>query len=228
MMNTSNTFYGSGNSMSNMREVQSDTTTKSYLGSILTKDYAKPLKQRKCKICRNLFTKTKPFQSVCGIDCSIAVALKTRDKIVKAQDKVKREKLKSRSDWIKEAQTATNRFVRNRDIALGYGCISCGSPFRGVYGGAFDAGHFRSTGSAPHLRFFTKQIALQCVKCNRHLGGNAVEMRKGLVNRLGLREVELIESMQGEGRWSIDYLKRLKQVMNKRANRLEKRIAAYY
>ena len=221
--------------MLNTPDQQLDTTQQSYLGSILTKDSGKRLKQRKCKICKTLFTPVNSFHKVCRTtECAIAVALKARDKIIKSgmlkqkrEDKVKRERLKSRSDWLKEAQAATNRFVRNRDIALGYGCISCGSPFKGVYGGAFDAGHFRSTGSAPHLRFFTKNIALQCVKCNRHLGGNAVEMRKGLVNRLGLKEVESIESMQGEGRWSIEYLKRLKQVMNKRANRLEKRIAAY-
>lgn len=209
-------------------EDKPDTTTSSYLGSILTKASKTQLKQKKCRICRNLFQPNNSMTKVCGVDCAIQVALKTRDKLIKAQDKARKDKLKTRSDWIKEAQAATNRFVRNRDIALGYGCISCGAPFKGVYGGAFDAGHFRSTGSAPHLRFFTKNIALQCVKCNRHLGGNAIEMRKGLIERIGVNQVESIESMHGEGRWSIEYLKRLKQIMNKRANRLEKRIAAYY
>lgn len=150
---------------------------------------------------------------------------KAKDRVERAADKRKREALKPRAKWLAEAQAVCNRYVRTRDAARGYGCISCGAKPEAKFGGAMDAGHWRSVGSAPHLRFYLPQIALQCVKCNRYLGGNAVEMRKGLVERLGLEKVEQIASMQHVAKFDIDYLKRFKSVMGKRLRRLEKRMA---
>jgi hypothetical protein len=150
------------------------------------------------------------------------------EKIAKAKerrvDRQKKEALKTRRDWIRECQAVANRYARLRDIRAGHGCISCGAKYRVAYGGAFDGGHFRSVGSSPHMRFFLSQIYLQCSRCNRYLGGAALEFRKGLVARRGLAFVEMIESMQGSGRWSIDYLKRFKRVIGKRANRFERKI----
>jgi hypothetical protein len=57
------------------------------------------------------------------------------------------------------------------------------------------------------------------------LGGRAVDFRKGLIERIGIERVEEIESMQWTAKWSVEYLQRLKRVMNKKARRLEKRIA---
>jgi hypothetical protein len=51
-----------------------------------------------------------------------------------------------------------------------------------------------------------------------------VNYRKGLVERIGIERVEEIESMQWTAKWSIEYLQRLKKVMNKKARRLERRI----
>jgi hypothetical protein len=173
------------------------------------------------------------MQSVCCTECALTLAKSKRAKAEKVAlvkqrkaDSVKRDKLKTRSDWIKTAQATVNRYVRLRDIHAGHGCISCGEPYRGAYGGAFDAGHSRSTGSAVHLRFFLPNIRLQCVRCNRHLGGNAIEYRRGLVARIGQDAIESIESMQGEPKWSIEYLKRLNIVFKRKANRMQKRIEA--
>jgi hypothetical protein len=206
--------------MLNTPETQPDTTTNSYLGSILIKDSKKPLKQRKCKICRNLFTKIKPFQSVCGIDCSIAVALKTRDKIVKAQDKVKREKLKSRSDWLKEAQTAFNAYVRQRDI--NQPCICCGKPLtHDSVGGGYDCGHYRSVGSAPHLRFNENNAHAQTKQCNRWGAGRAVDYRIGLIARIGLQAVEALECDTSTKKYTIDDLKAIKSLYNAKLKELK-------
>ena len=177
---------------------------------------------KKCKACRQQFTALRPLQSACSPACALDLAAKAREKQERATDKAKREKLKTRSDWIKEAQAAVNRYVRLRDA--GRPCISCGGSPEQKRGGTMDAGHYRSTGSAPHLRFYTLNIAAQCVPCNRHLGGNAVEFRRGLVKRLGLPKVEAIEAMHWSPKWSIDYLKRLKKLAAKKARRLEKRM----
>jgi hypothetical protein len=152
----------------------------------------------------------------------IAKKQEAKAKTERAQTRARKEAVKTRRDWIAETQAAVNKYVRLRDH--GKGCISCGTHPEQKFGGAADAGHFRSVGSAPHLRYYLPQIALQCVKCNRYLGGNAVEMRRGLVARLGLDRVEQIEAMQGVAKWSIDYLQRLKKVMTKKARRLEKRM----
>lgn len=193
-------------------------------------------KPAKCKVCKAPFQRTRPLQTVCGYECSIAIAQKhaaKSEKIAKSKakaerrdDGVRRLAIKTRAEWIKDCQAVANRYARVRDIRAGYGCISCGAPYRGAYGGAFDGGHLRSVGSAPHMRFYLPQIALQCVKCNRYLGGNVIEFRRGLVARRGIEFVERIESMQGEGRWDVEYLKRFKKVISKRANRIEKRISA--
>jgi hypothetical protein len=220
MMNTSNTFYGSGNSMSNTLDQQLNTTTSYCRGLKSTKDYAKPLKLKTCRICKTKFQPTKPFQSVCGIDCSIAVALKTRDKIVKAQDKVKREKLKSRSDWLKEAQTAFNAYVRQRDI--NQPCICCGKPLtHDSVGGGYDCGHYRSVGSAPHLRFNENNAHAQTKQCNRWGAGRAVDYRIGLIARIGLQAVEALECDTSTKKYTIDDLKAIKSLYNAKLKELK-------
>lgn len=148
---------------------------------------------------------------------------KAKLRVERAADRKKRESLKPRAKWLAEAQAVCNKYVRVRDTIRGCGCISCGARPDAKFGGAMDAGHWRSVGSAPHLRFYLPQIALQCVKCNRFLGGNAVEMRKGLVERLGVERVEEIAAMQHVAKFDIEYLKRLKSVIGKRLRRMESR-----
>jgi hypothetical protein len=180
-------------------------------------------RSKSCPVCLKAFIPARPLQSVCGPICArrSVAAKKAKER---KETRAKRESLKTRRQWIAEAQVAVNKYCRLRDIHAGRGCISCGAPYRLAGGGAFDAGHFRSVGSAPHLRYFTTQIRLQCVRCNRHLAGNAVEFRRGLVALLGVEKVEAIEVMQGTAKWSIEYLRRLKAVMSKKARRLEKRM----
>ena len=195
----------------------------------------KAIKPNRCKHCRVRMPDDKA-RHVLHDDCidpwlAAERVKKERKQAAKQRaerrvDAVKRETLKSKADWAREAQTAVNRVARLRDIHAGHGCISCGAAYQGRFGGAFDGGHYRSVGAAPHLRFYLPQISLQCVKCNRYLGGNATEARKGLIARHGLERVEAIEAMQGDGKWSIPYLQRLKKIMTRMAGRIEKRIAA--
>jgi hypothetical protein len=56
-------------------------------------------------------------------------------------------KLKTRSQWLKGAQIVFNRFIRLRDE--GDSCISCGRNT----GAKMNAGHYKSVGSTPALRF---------------------------------------------------------------------------
>ena len=199
--------------MLNTLDQQLDTTQQNYLGSILTKDSAKPLNQRKCKICKTLFTPVNSFHKVCRTtECAIAVALKARDKVLKINarnvalaDKVKREKLKSRSDWLKEAQTAFNAFIRERD--KDQSCISCGRHHTGQY----HAGHLFSVGARPELRFNEDNVHKQCSACNNYLSGNVILYRQALIAKIGLERVEALSSHHPTCHYTIDDLKALCQ-----------------
>lgn len=192
---------------------------------------AKQHKPKKCKSCGAVFVPQRSMQQACTVPCAIALAAKQK---AQKEARAKRDerkslaerkaKLKTRREWIAECQAVVNKVARLRDILAGHGCISCGARPEARFGGAMDAGHFRSVGSAAHMRFFLPQIRLQCVKCNRYLGSNAVEYRKGLIERIGIERVEEIESMQWTAKFSVEYLQRLKKVMQKKARRLEKRI----
>lgn len=194
---------------------------------------SKPQRKRKCKACAIVFIPARSTQSVCSPKCAEAWSKKQRAQKAARAAKAERKsllerktKLKTRSEWIREAQAAVNKVARLRDILAGHGCISCGARPEARFGGAMDAGHYRSVGSAPHARFYLPNIRLQCKRCNRDLGGCAVDYRAGLIERIGIERVEEIESMQWTAKWSIEYLQRLKKVMNKKARRLEKRIKA--
>jgi hypothetical protein len=158
------------------------------------------MKPSRCKVCRCEYVKARPLQKVCGLECakSAAEKLNATKKAKEAtqdrrQTRQKLDAIQTRPELVKKAQTAFNSFIRARDA--GKLCISCNTrlPSGGV-GGAFDCGHYRSVGSAPHMRFVEDNAHGQCKKCNMYLSGNHVEYRKGLIERIGIKEVELIES----------------------------------
>ncbi|NPT59075.1 recombination protein NinG [Paraburkholderia elongata] len=193
----------------------------------------KSLKPKRCRSCGANFNPISSMSKACSVPCAMALndAAKAKSAARAAKDERKslaerKAKLKTRREWIAEAQAAVNKVARLRDLLAGHGCISCGARPQQKFGGTFDAGHYRSVGSAPHMRYYLPAIRGQCVRCNRDLGGSAVNFRKGLVERIGINRVEEIESMQWTAKWSVEYLERLKKVMNKKARRLEKRIEA--
>jgi hypothetical protein len=181
----------------------------------------KPLPTRKQKTCANpecatKFVPAKLGQKVCGWACGLAIAPANQDKARKSlaqverkEIKVRKEKLKSRGDHLREAQQAFNEFIRWRDQLAGHACISSCRPLDWS-GNAVDAGHYRSVGSAPHLRFDERNCHAQSKQDNRFLSGNAVDYRIGLIARIGLAEVEALESDQSVKKYTVDDLKAIK------------------
>lgn len=193
-------------------------------------------KKRKCKFCSSYEETEKgvklPVGFFCSMNHAISFAQKTQDKArerqkaknrqsqakkekaLKVDLRKRKEKLKSTSDWNKEAQASINKYVRIRDAKKP--CVSCGCELSVNYGGTTDCGHYRSRGSASHLRFNLNNMAGQCSRCNRYLSGNIVEYRKELINRIGLDRVELLENNNEHRKFTIDYLKRIKSIFNKK------------
>jgi hypothetical protein len=143
---------------------------------------------------------------------------------VKRKDiKERKEKLKTRSDYLKEAQVAFNKYVRIRDE--GKPCISCGSvQVDSKVGGVRDCGHYLSRGAHPEarFRFGLDNTASQCVRCNRYLSGNVANFRHGLIDRWGIDRVEAMETCTASSRMTTEYLKRIKSIFTRRANLYER------
>ena len=126
-------------------------------------------------------------------------------KVERASIKARKEAIKTIPDLIKEAQREFNAYIRARDADQL--CICCGNPLgTGEVGGAFDCGHYRSTGSAPHLRFDERNAHAQRKVCNRWGAGRAVDYRIGLVARIGLAAVEALESDNSSKKWTREEL----------------------
>ncbi|HIE1384968.1 TPA: recombination protein NinG [Pseudomonas aeruginosa] len=179
---------------------------------------AKKPRKKTCKACREVFTPERSLQSVCSPKCGLALATAKRERERKSLAKMERreiraakERFKTRSDHMREAQAAFNEWVRLRDADKP--CISCDSMACDtglITGSRWDAGHYRSVGACQALRFEPLNVHRQCVRCNRDMSGNAVEYRIRLVQRIGADKVEWLEGPHEPRRFPIDELKEIK------------------
>lgn len=185
-------------------------------------------KAKVCQVCKMKFIPDLPGAFVCSEPCAMAFAVSVNGKARKVAavkekkaDTVKRQALKRTGTLIAEAQTAFNLFIRTRDAAQP--CICCGKPFElQKPGGSVDAGHYRSRGSAPHLRFDERNVHAQRKDCNRFDSGNVVGYRLGLIARIGLEAVEALECDQAPRKYSRDELIAIKATYTVKARTLLK------
>ncbi len=89
-------------------------------------------------------------------------------------------------------------------------------------GGAYDCGHYRSTGSAPHLRFDPANAHAQRKVCNRWGAGRAVDYRIGLIARIGLAAVERIEADHRVHKWTREELVAIRETYKAKLKQLKK------
>lgn len=170
----------------------------------------KPGAKRTCKnrACRNKFVPTErhPFAIACCTGCEIILAKQHIEKVQAARAKKERKELKVRKEaikplgyFLKKAETAFNTFIRKRDE--GRGCISCGRHDATVW----NAGHFKSVGAHPELRFNEDNVHLQCARpCNKDKGGNIHGYRIGLLAKIGCERVAALETWQGTVKMTIE------------------------
>lgn len=150
----------------------------------------KLLKPKTCKICSKQFNPISSLAKACSPACAVQYAKKVRaDKQAKA-DKIRLEEMKTLPQLRKECQQVFNKFIRLRD--WGQPCISCGTPHTGA-ANSFDAGHYRSVGSSPEVRFDLRNVHGQCKRCNR-FGFDSSVYRANLIAKIGLDQVEALEA----------------------------------
>ena len=183
---------------------------------------------KKCRVaeCRATFVPAQPFQTWCSPDCAVAIIRQRQEKQRKSfaqrerrEIKVRKEKLKTRADHLREAQAVFNEWVRLRDADRP--CISCGRHHEGQY----HAGHYRSVGANPELRFEPLNVWKQCAPCNTHLSGNLVNYRISLLQGIGAETVEWLEGPHEPRKYTVEEIKTIKAEYRAKTREL-KRAAA--
>lgn len=190
-------------------------------------------KMKKCahRSCRAPYEPDpkQPFKVWCSAECGAAIGLEklakqkaAKQKAERAEDKRKRDGMKSIPELKSEAQTVFNRYVRERDLKAGHGCICCGKfaswEALGQPGGAYDACHYRSRGSADHLRFDERNVHLGLKDCNTY---GHQDYRGGLIRRIGLEAVEALESDNTGRKWTREYLEEVKRTYQQKLRDLK-------
>jgi hypothetical protein len=174
---------------------------------------AKPPRPKTCcnPACAAKFTPQRLGQAVCSPKCGLAIKDVNKDKARKAIDqrerreiKAAKQRIKTRGDYLKEAQAAVNEYVRLRDKDLP--CISCGR----FHQGQWHAGHYRTVGANPELRFDPLNIHKQCAPCNNHKSGDIVNYRINLVKKVGQEIVDWLEGPHKSPQYSIVELEGIK------------------
>ena len=135
-----------------------------------------------------------------------------------AKKRVASTKEKTRGAHIAELQAAFNAWIRARDA--GSPCISCGT-----YQGEWHAGHYRSVGSEPSLRFEPDNVHLQCAPCNTHLSGNPIPYRANLIKKIGLERVEWLEGPHAPKKLTVTEILEMKAFYRAEVRRFKKEAA---
>jgi hypothetical protein len=189
---------------------------------------AKQPKPKKCKnpACGISFPPQRLGQAVCSPKCGLAIkhvneekARKSLADIGRKEIRAAKERIKPKGLYMKEAQTAFNAWVRERDAARP--CISCNRHHQGKY----DAGHYRTVGSNPALRFEPLNCHRQCSPCNTHKSGDIVNYRIELVRRIGADKVDWLEGPHDPKRYTIEDLKNIKADYLAKTKELKKEAA---
>lgn len=180
---------------------------------------------KKCRntSCRQSFRVSTPGEARatwCSTDCALAIvrykqerARLAKEKRERADHRIAKESIKTARDYMKPAQDAFNALVRELDHDLP--CISCGRHHQGQW----HAGHYRTVGANPELRFERANCHKQCSVCNNHKSGDIVNYRANLAERIGAERLAWLEGPHEAKRYTVDDLKAL--IKSWRAQRRE-------
>jgi len=186
------------------------------------------VKKYKCTGCKKLFDNPPGFTApagnfhsyCCATEYSLRSAIKLRkkkEKLDKKENAIAKRKLNDndKSLQTRKAQTDFNKFIRTRDE--GDHCISCWKPPKKK-----NAGHYKSRGAYPELRFDVLNCHLQCEHCNTHLSGNLSNYRINLISKIGLDKVEWLEGPHEPKKYTLEDLKEIQVTFKRMTKELER------
>jgi hypothetical protein len=178
------------------------------------------LKKKQCPECEEYFVTTRPLQKVCSVTCSITrsraqrIEAQKRRKARELRDK--KQAIKTKGQHTKEAQAAFNAWVRERDYDEP--CISCQRHHKGQW----HAGHFKTVGAHPELRFDSYNVHKQCSACNNYKGGNLIEYRINLCKKIGEEKVLWLEGPHEPKKHNIEQIIEIKRLYRELTRKLKK------
>lgn len=164
------------------------------------------MKPTKCKMkqdgCEGSYIKWSLTQKTCNNPlCAIELMQQEKAKKARKSHLAAKVKARSRGEWLKLAQQAFNAWIRKRDH--GKPCISCGTTANVQY----CAGHYRTVGACPELRFEPLNVHLQCNKnCNMEKSGNIIEYRIRLSAKIGAESLAWLEGYHAPKKYTIPEL----------------------
>jgi len=155
------------------------------------------ISELKCKGCGERFPKDEMIKVQLSwyhsFECASASALakiqrkaatntKKKEKADRAKQRNDKEKVKTMAEWFDQLQTLVNQYVVHvKDY--GEPCCTCQKTTQNI---KYDAGHMRSRGSTPELRFELTNIHKQCsVNCNQHGSGMRKEYELFIIDKYG-------------------------------------------
>lgn len=174
----------------------------------------------KCRTCKQPFARQNSLQVVCSMACAIEYSKATRAKIEAKEYRAKREAMKTRQTWLREAQAVVNAYVRARDARLP--CVSCDMP--AAWDGQWHASHFRSVKAASAIRFNLWNIHKSCSVCNNWKSGNLSEYEPKLREKIGDEKVDWLRTQSHARAYDIEYLKRIKKIFTKKLKTIQCRM----
>ncbi len=169
-------------------------------------------RRKRCKECNELFIPTRDMQPCCSYPCEVMYVDKNLTTLIDDgkirinKENTKKKRAFNQIDKSKLREKAVfmfNKFIRLRDKNLP--CISCGH----THGRQFHAGHFKPAGANPHLRFNELNVHKQCSICNNYKSGNLAEYRKNLIKKIGVENVQALESDTSVKKYSVDDYKNI-------------------
>jgi len=175
----------------------------------------KTIRPKKCRVCKELFTPFSSLAKACSVTCSLKLINNEKVKEFNKETRRLKSAIKTKSDWLKETQQVFNKFIRLRDENLP--CISCGR----FHSGQYHAGHYKTVGANPELRFNEHNCHKQCAPCNNHLSGNIANYRPNLIDKIGMDGVGKLEGPNEPKRYTIEDLKELKKVYQDKIKAIE-------
>ena len=190
-------------------------------------------RRRRCKICREWFHPKYENIEWCSPEHGAELGIKRqRKKYEKAQAKLRKErqlkekesrdKLKIRKLAVKplkyftqQAQNAFNAYIRERD--KGQPCISCGRNT----GAKMNAGHYRTVGANPELRFNEDNCHIQCEHCNSYRSGNIEQYTPNLIAKIGQERFDILMGFHELPKWKREDYERIRDYYRKKLKELK-------
>lgn len=183
----------------------------------------------KCCGCKGRYPRETmrklPVGYFCSDDCAWLYANKKTEtqkaKAERAELKERKLKARTKGEWLKLCQTLFNRYIRERD--RNDPCISC----QRYHEGQYHAGHYRTVGGNPELRFEELNCHKQCSVCNNHQSGRLVDYRINLIKKIGQENVEWLEGPHEPKHYTIDDIKALMAEYKQKLKDIQNEIHRY-